>query len=132
MIYYTGFTEQKARLLSGLCHRLTRPESLAIQEGDVSAFSFGVLKHPQNDEWAIELPEDYHINKHLNINSEITEGVALSDFASAYEGLANEEERNSFLYYVYNNSVIYISNLIPSGLTPRDRQYMETNGWFNE
>jgi hypothetical protein len=113
---------QRADAISEELYALGRPPQVR-QPDDVTRYVFGRIKHPDRDEYALQVILDYGIYVHPD--NDIDGLIALFPEVP-------EQEKEALSAYIESqvNRRFPFGNIIPSTATVRDGQYMEDNGWF--
>lgn len=113
---------QRADAISEELYALGRPPGVR-QPDDVTRYVFGRIKHPDRDEYALQVILDYGIYVHPDNN--------ITGLLELFPEVP-EAERVALAAYIESqvNRRFPFGNIIPSTATVRDRQYMEDNGWF--
>ena len=113
---------QRADAISEELYALGRPPGVR-QPDDVTRYVFGRIKHPDRDEYALQVILNYGIYVHPDNN--------ITGLLELFPEVP-EAERVALAAYIESqvNRRFPFGNIIPSTATVRDRQYMEDNGWF--
>ena len=113
---------QRADAISEELYALGRPTGVR-QPDDVTRYVFGRIKHPDRDEYALQVILNYGIYVHPDNN--------ITGLLELFPEVP-EAERVALAAYIESqvNRRFPFGNIIPSTATVRDRQYMEDNGWF--
>ena len=113
---------QRADAISEELYALGRPPGVR-QPDDVTRYVFGRIKHPDRDEYALQVILNYGIYVHPDNN--------ITGLLELFPEVP-EAERLALAAYIESqvNRRFPFGNIIPSTATVRDRQYMEDNGWF--
>lgn len=113
---------QRAEAISRELYCITTPR--AIQEQYQSTGQvFGIVKHPDGVQTALQVSTDYVIPVHPL--------ATLERLVALFPELT-EQERLNLQSYIFANKAFPFGNIIPSTTTVRDHQYMVDNGWFTE
>lgn len=120
---HNGLTSlERVEGISKELYYLSRPE-MVREEGDISNYLFGWVKHPELDKYALEVIMDFRMRAHINNN--------LDNLISLLDNVS-EQEVNNLVNYVNSVDEFEFGTIIPSTSNLRDRLYMSDNGWFPE
>jgi len=113
-------SEKRAKSITRELYNITTP--LAVQEPyQKDGTVFGVIKHPDGVQFALQVDTEYIIPVH--------EQATLEKLVSLFPELT-ADERFNLASYVLNSHSFPFAAIIPSTTTVRDQQYMMDNGWF--
>jgi len=120
---------QRADAISRELWAISRPPQLR-SESDVTAYMFGLVKHPTQDanyievvDTALEVDTEYTIYVHPENN--LTNLIALFPELS-------EAEKNGLSAYITNSQSFPFGNIVPSDVTVFSYEHMKEAGWFPE
>ena len=116
----TQTSEARAKQITRELYNISRPV-LIQAEGEKASTVFGIVKHPDGIQNALQVDTDYLIHVHP--------AAILERLVACFPELSNEE-RYSLSAYVQTNNSFPFGHIVPSDTTIRDQQYMEDNGWF--
>lgn len=113
-------SEARAHAISRELYNVTCP--LALQEPwQANRDVFGVVKHPDGIQCALQVDTEYVIPVHPQ--------ATLEKLVTLFPEIP-EQERTQLHSYVLHNSAFPFGAIIPTTSTVRDMQYMHDNGWF--
>jgi hypothetical protein len=118
----TQTSERRAYQITRELYNISRPV-LIQAEGEAASTVFGIVKHPDGIQNALQVDTDYLIHVH--------EAANLEKLVACFPELSNDE-RYSLSAYVQTNNSFPFAAIIPSTTTVRDHDYMVANGWFND
>lgn len=118
----TQTSERRAYQITRELYNISRPV-LIQAEGEAASTVFGIVKHPDGIQNALQVDTDYLIRVH--------EAATLEKLVACFPELSNDE-RYSLSAYVQTNNSFPFGHIVPSTTTIRDQQYMIDNGWFPE
>jgi hypothetical protein len=116
----TQTSERRAYQITRELYNISRPV-LIQAEGEAASTVFGIVSHPDETQYALQVDTDYTIHVH--------EAANLEKLVACFPDLTNDE-RYSLSAYVQTNSKFPFGHIVPSTTTIRDHQYMVDNGWF--
>jgi hypothetical protein len=116
----TQTSERRAYQITRELYNISRPV-LIQAEGEAASTVFGIVKHPDGVQNALQVDTDYLIHVH--------EAATLEKLVACFPELTNDE-RYSLSSYVQTNHSFPFEHIIPSTTTVRDHDYMVQNGWF--
>jgi hypothetical protein len=111
--------------ISRLCYQVSRPLEI-VDPNDGTYFSFSLLKHPVNDDYAVAISGDVPTHQ---LSKDGANG--LIDFhlkASEFGDTANLQRIKDL---IINNSRVNAEEIVPNRWVERTEQYMVDNGWFD-
>jgi hypothetical protein len=113
-------SEQRAYNISRELYNITVP--LAIQEDyHKDGIVFGVVKHPDGIQAALQIDTDYLIPVHPL--------ATLEKLVTLFPEIP-EQERTMLQSFVLHNRAFPFGMIVPSTSTIRDYEYMVEQGWF--
>jgi hypothetical protein len=113
-------SEQRAYNISRELYNITVP--LAIQEDyHKDGIVFGVVKHPDGMQAALQIDTDYLIPVHPL--------ATLEKLVTLFPEIP-ESERTMLQSFVLHNRAFPFGMIVPSTSTIRDYEYMVEQGWF--
>ena len=118
----TQTSEARAKQITRELYNISRPV-LIQAEGEKASTVFGIVSHPDETQYALQVDTDYLIHVH--------EAANLEKLVACFPDLTNEE-RYALSAYVHTNSKFPFGHIVPSTTTIRDHQHMVDNGWFPE
>ncbi len=118
----TQTSERRAYQITRELYNISRPV-LIQAEGEAASTVFGIVKHPDGIQNALQVDTEYLIHVH--------EAATLEKLVACFPELSNDE-RYSLSAYVQTNNSFPFGHIVPSTTTIRDQQYMQDNGWFPE
>ena len=116
----TQTSERRAYQITRELYNISRPV-LIQAEGEAASTVFGIVKHPDGVQNALQVDTDYLIHVH--------EAATLEKLVACFPELTNDE-RFELSAYVQTNHKFPFEHIIPSTTTVRDHDYMVQNGWF--
>lgn len=136
MKYVLLTDEQTCKDLSRALYRLQIPESLSEKTG--TQYLFAWVKHPDQNEWALEFSETLQYRKHPDVNMMLTapgdpygsQAMMQTLFLPiAANGAASLQ---ALLGYILANDVIDTAQVLPhvNPALVRTQAQMESAGWF--
>ena len=118
----TQTSEARAKQITRELYNISRPV-LIQAEGEAASTVFGVVSHPDETQYALQVDTDYVIQVHP--------AAILEKLVACFPELSNDE-RFALSAFVQTNAKFPFGYIIPSTTTIRDYQYMVDNGWFPE
>jgi len=118
----TQTSERRAYQITRELYNISRPV-LIQAEGEAASTVFGVVSHPDETQYALQVDTNYVIQVHP--------AAILEKLVACFPELTNEE-RYALSSYVQTNNKFPFGDIVPSTTTVRDHQYMVDNGWFSE
>ena len=118
----TQTSEARAKQITRELYNISRPV-LIQAEGEAASTVFGVVSHPDETQYALQVDTDYVIQVHP--------AAILEKLVACFPELSNDE-RFALSAFVQTNAKFPFGYIIPSTTTVRDYQYMVDNGWFPE
>jgi len=115
-------SETRAKQITRELYNITVP--LAVQaEYQKDGTVFGVVKHPDGVQHALQVDPAYIIPVHPQAN--------LEKLVSMFPDLT-DTERVTLQGYIHTQEQFPFGAIVPSTTTLRDHEYMVANGWFPE
>ena len=115
-------SETRAKQITRELYNITVP--LAVQaDYQKDGTVFGVVKHPDGVQHALQVDPAYIIPVHPQAN--------LEKLVSMFPELT-DTERVTLQGYIHTNDKFPFGHIVPSTTTLRDHDYMVANGWFPE
>lgn len=113
-------SEVRAKAITRELYNITVP--LAVQQDyQAAATVFGVVKHPDGVQHALQVDPAYIIPVHPQAN--------LEKLVSMFPDLT-DTERVTLQGYIHTQNSFPFGAIVPSNTTLRDHDYMVANGWF--
>jgi len=115
-------SETRAKQITRELYNITVP--LAVQaDYQKNGTVFGVVKHPDGVQYALQVDPAYIIPVHPQAN--------LEKLVSMFPDLS-DTERVTLQGYIHTQEQFPFGAIVPSTTTLRDYDYMVANGWFPE
>jgi len=115
-------SQERAELITRELYNITAPQAMQHDyQADGTVFS--LVKHPEGDEWAMQIQEDFVIYCH--------DDVDLNRLVGALPEVPAEEVA-SLRALIESSDKIDFAQIIPSTATVHDLIYMVDNGWFTD
>lgn len=115
-------SQERAELITRELYNITAPEAIQ-HDYQADGTVFGLVKHPESDEWAMHIQEEFVIYCHGDVDLDRLVG-ALPEVPA--------DEVASLRALIESSDKIEFAQIIPSTATIRDYEYMVDNGWFTD
>lgn len=115
-------SQERAELITRELYNITAPEAMQ-HDYQADGTVFGLVEHPDSDDWAMHIDEDWVIYCHDDVDLDRLVGAfpeVPADEVATLRSLIESSEKVTF------------SQIIPSTATVRDFDYMVENGWFTD
>lgn len=124
-MYTTGHTQQQAQHISCKLYELTRPQGVRAPS-DNTLYLLPFFKHPERDEWAIEIIEDIQIP--------ISDEAQIDSLMALYGPMMTKEEREKVLNLIEDAKTVPLATFFPAALRERlkTKEQLQADGWFAE
>jgi hypothetical protein len=115
-------SQERAELITRELYNITAPEAMQ-HDYQADGTVFGLVKHPESDDWAMHIQADWVIYCH--------DDVDLDRLVGAFPEVPAEEVA-TLRSLIESSDKVTFSQIIPSTATLRDFEYMVDNGWFTD
>lgn len=117
------------QMASNLAWRLARPTQVPETADDVTKNCFGWITHPELDEYAAEIPDNFLLPIHQFIKDSVASGNGVSVYFDQFYPTPEEAAEKKAIV-VNSTEPLPVIDIIPDDWVEIPYSQLEAEGWF--